>query len=95
VASRRVAGNRNACVTVGTAICNGSASFVVAGNQVSEELLRNGPTCVRLGRMAARTVHCSPACRRAAYRSRKKHQVERQRCMSCQVKNQVILPWDT
>lgn len=48
--------------------------------------LRRCAVCGELTQMDARAIYCSAACKQSAYRLRKKHQVKRQRCILCQVK---------
>lgn len=48
--------------------------------------MRQCPSCHELVPMGPITKYCSSACRQSAYRHRTKHQVERQACILCQVK---------
>ena len=72
---------RNSLVTPTVTNRNGVPSLAMAEHLFGEQAVRTCPTCGTLGRLDARAVYCSPACRQSAYRSRKKHQVKRHRCI--------------
>src|SRR5664280_557564 len=81
--------NRNAFVTPNVSIRNEVRIAAMAATRHQRQLLRKCPSCDELAWMDARAIYCSPACKQVAYRLRKKHQVKRQRCILCRVRNAV------